>query len=254
MTGGPVSMDEVPTGSARTWDRPDVASLDLPAVMGYIRDRCPWASAHTHHSLQKFLLEETHELLAALDHGERTEIENELGDVLYQVLFHASLIDEAAGEPGSGAAFRRVQEGLRAKLVRRHPHVFDSDGPVPIDEVERRYEAVKAAERAEKVAGTSAAEAPSPSADTVASRLRQSFDSVPRSVPALSRAHAVLDRVERLEARNAPIAGVDLGERLLALVAEAKEAGIDPEAALRNATEEHERRTVEVNTPEESHD
>lgn len=268
----------------RTWERPDTASLDLPEVMALILDRCPWAGAHTHASLQKFLLEETYELLGALDtyeadptdaHAE--EVLGELGDVLYQVLFHAALIDPEHG-------FEMVSRTLKAKLVRRHPHVFDSTGPVPIDEVERRYEAVKAAERAAKadVAGAadgteavsgagagSVAEAPAGESSRVA-RVRASFDSVPTAMPALARAHAVFDRIERLEL-PVPEAGQAspevpaqpgtgdgdpgtgdavaeaegrLGRGILALVQEAREAGVDAEAALRRATAELEAAVV----------
>jgi NTP pyrophosphatase (non-canonical NTP hydrolase) len=268
--------------------------------MSYIRARCPWAAAHTHTSLQKYLLEETYELLAALDAHDRSptdetrrEVLGELGDVLYQVLFHAALLDsaaQAAGEESGGEprlraephppeAFIAVVESLKAKLVRRHPHVFDSDGPVDIEEVERRYEAVKVAERAaadRSAGGAEAAGAPGgaeaagalggaeaadavgalgtadaggSSAATRAAQARASFDSVPVSMPALTRAQSVLGRIERLELAVPAVPRDDregrgdeenhadaIGDELFSLVTRAHRLGIDAESALRQAT------------------
>ena len=274
----------------------DATALSVAEVVAYIRARCPWAAAHTHRTLLPYLIEETYELIAAVESGQRDDVEAELGDVLYQVLFHAALLDdptddsEAAGtapvdpnavrsltgQPVAPAAFGRVGERLRAKLVRRHPHVFDSTGPVPLGEVERRYEAVKAQERAIAAAalqqsgdgaqageGTQASEVPV----SLAQRLKESFASIPPSMPALSRAAAVLSRIERLEvplpdARpqgdsqssgtgdSAPVpaphseagstAEAQFGEQLFDLVLSARAAGVDLEAALRAHT-----RTVE---------
>nr|WP_272902554.1 MazG nucleotide pyrophosphohydrolase domain-containing protein [Brevibacterium daeguense] len=294
--------------------------------MAYIRARCPWAAAHTHTSLQKYLLEETYELLAALDAHDRApgsktrqEVVGELGDVLYQVLFHAALLDSAAGaadvgdgvgaaaaataggavetggavgaaaEEGTGEestgeprlradpcpaeAFTAVVERLKAKLVRRHPHVFDSDGPVDIEEVERRYEAVKVAERQAAVPGAAGAPVAAGAADTAeatdaadparssatarAAQARASFESVPASMPALTRAQSVLGRIERLELPvPAAVAGEHedageeresaeaIGEELFSLVTRAHRLGVDAESALRQATARAEDRVI----------
>lgn len=257
---------ELGGGSDRLqWEKPDTDSLDLAGVMGYIRARCPWAAAHSHTSLQKYLLEETHELIAALDEHDREpgadtreQVIAELGDVLYQVLFHAALLDSAdagcgAGElraePAAPAAMTEVARRLGAKLIRRHPHVFDSTGPVDLAEVERRYEAVKAEERG----GTDSADrdrADSKGGDRVA-QARASFASVPLTMPALARAQSVLGRIDRLELTlpDPGTTGGDhddaaahrttaIGRALFALAARAHAAGIDAEAALRAATSE----------------
>ncbi len=161
------------------WARPDGASLSPARMMAYIRARCPWAGDHTHRTLAPYLLEESAELLAAIIEDERVDadgaatdtdrsaatdaVEAELADVLYQVVFHAALLDERRGA-APGAAWESLQQRLVDKYVRRHPHVFESSHPVPIADVQRRYQDVKSAERAEG----SAAREPSAAAHTEA--------------------------------------------------------------------------------------
>ncbi|WP_420733963.1 MazG nucleotide pyrophosphohydrolase domain-containing protein [Brevibacterium luteolum] len=306
--------------STPRWQRPDTTGMTAAEAVAYLLARCPWGAAQTHTGLQKHLIEETHELIGALDDyaadpHERTaaEVEIELGDVLYQVLFHAALLDRQAaggqalasmrdhedlpGEALTPAAIRRVDARLTEKIIRRHPHVFDSTAPVDIDEVERRYEAIKTAERAaarqqapsrdaagqhdtgteaagEHAAGTEAAGEQAASLDATgqhaAAAARASFDSLPASVPALTRAQAVLGRIERLaldqpdtsgpdtsgpdtsgsdtmpgQAPTASGAEAELGRALFALVSQAHAQGLDAEAALRRVTSEVEDAAVE---------
>ncbi|GAA1366639.1 MazG nucleotide pyrophosphohydrolase domain-containing protein [Brevibacterium luteolum] len=296
--------------STPRWQRPDTTGMTAAEAVAYLLARCPWAAAQTHTGLQKHLIEETHELIGALDDyaadpHERTaaEVEVELGDVLYQVLFHAALLDRKAaggqalasmrdhedlpGEALTPAAIRRVDARLAEKIIRRHPHVFDSTAPVDIDEVERRYEAIKTAERAaarqqapgtdaagEHVSGADAAGEQVASLDSTgqqaAAAARASFDSLPASVPALTRAQAVLGRIERLaldqpdtsgpdvpdpdtsgldttpgQALAASGAEAELGRALFALVSRAHAQGLDAEAALRRVTSEVEDAAVE---------
>ncbi|MCT1921771.1 hypothetical protein M3C63_07855 [Brevibacterium luteolum] len=286
--------------STPRWQRPDTTGMTAAEAVAYLLARCPWAAAQTHTGLQKHLIEETHELIAALDDyaadpHERTAaaVEGELGDVLYQVLFHAALLDRKAaggqalasmrdhedlpGEALTPAAIRRVDARLAEKIIRRHPHVFDSTAPVDIDEVERRYEAIKTAERAaarqqapgtdaagEHVSGADAAGEQVASLDSTgqqaAAAARASFDSLPASVPALTRAQAVLGRIERLaldqpdtsgpdtmpgQAPTASGAEAELGRALFALVSRAHAQGLDAEAALRRVTSEVEDAAVE---------
>ncbi|MCQ9387349.1 nucleoside triphosphate pyrophosphohydrolase [Brevibacterium sp. 50QC2O2] len=251
----PTAPGAEPAGEVR-WERPDTGALDLAGVMAYLRARCPWAAAHTHASLQRYLLEEAYELLAALDGGDAEEIEGELGDVLYQVIFHAALLDESRGL-AQGETLHRVAGRLKGKLIRRHPHVFDSDGPVELAEVERRYEAIKAQERAERAAATGGTADTGAEAGGRGTALADSFASVPVSLPALTRAQAVLDRCQRLSVpavdpgtspTGAPAASAvapppgtgdtpeDFGAELFALVRRAGAAGVDAEAALRAHT------------------
>jgi NTP pyrophosphatase (non-canonical NTP hydrolase) len=104
-------------------------------MMAYIRARCPWAADHTHATLAPYLLEESVELLAAIVEDDPRAVEAELADVLYQVVFHAALLDDRL-ERSPGATWDALQERLVAKYVRRHPHVFDSEHPVPLPEVQ----------------------------------------------------------------------------------------------------------------------
>lgn len=162
MTGGdtdpsgPADID--PRDLREPWAQPDTDALTPASMMAFIRARCPWARAHTHRSLVPYLLEETVELMAALvedeastaeDPGANDAVEAELADVLYQVVFHAALIDDRRGrEPGT--TWGSLQERIVGKYVRRHPHVFDSAHPVPLDEVQRRYQQVKAEEKEQR--------------------------------------------------------------------------------------------------------
>ena len=229
-----------------SWDPVDPAGLTLAEVLSLLRARCPWAAAHTHESLAPFLLEETYELLEAIQqHSEApdaqslAELKKELGDVLYQVLFHAAVIDapqphtRPTGQAAPPTSFAEVEQLLKDKIVRRHRHVFDSTAPWTLEEVEDMYERTKARER--KAEGRQAA--------------KSSFDSLPRTMPALARAAAVIDRAERMgrQLQNPPGASAEeqrIGHELLALVQEAYSRGVDPEKALRAATEAAEKATL----------
>ena len=186
------------------------------AVMRRLRAECPWKQEQTHRSLARYLLEETHETLEAIDTGDATgdwaHLREELGDLLLQVVFHA-VIAEQAGEFDLDDVARDITE----KMVRRNPHVFgpaagSPDAPMDATSVNELWESVKAAEKQR---------------DRVT-------DGLPPGLPALLYADKVLDRLGRAGA--APLVeGDDLGDRLLALVAEAHADGIDPEQALRDA-------------------
>ncbi|MFB9775269.1 MazG nucleotide pyrophosphohydrolase domain-containing protein [Brevibacterium otitidis] len=278
------------------WQRPDTSAMSAAEAVAYLIARCPWGAAQTHTGLQKHLIEETHELIGALDDyaaepnaQTAAEVEGELGDVLYQVLFHAALLDRRAaggqplasmddheelpGEPLAAEAISRIDERLTQKIIRRHPHVFDSSAPVDIAEVERRYEAIKAAERRARQEAAAQGGGPQDPAEQAAAAARASFDSLPASVPALTRAQSVLGRIERLEltppaaepagtsgtatttsgtatTTSGTAAGAAAGEQVLgralfALVAQAHAQGLDAEAALRRVTSEAEAAAVE---------
>src|SRR6185437_325206 len=96
---------------------------ELVAVMARLRGPggCPWDADQTHESLVQYLIEETYELVEAIETGNRDDMLEELGDVLYQVLFHA---DIAAHTPGEDFDIQDVAEHMTQKMVGRHPHVF----------------------------------------------------------------------------------------------------------------------------------
>src|SRR5215471_5559050 len=210
-----------------TDDRPGAALLRLVAVMDRLRVSCPWDARQTHESLAPHLLEECYEALDALESGDPAALRDELGDVLLQVVFHARIAAEAAD--GTGYTIDDVAEGIVAKLIRRHPHVFADVTVSGPEEVKRNWDAIKAAERAE------AAGAPGSVLDTV-----------PFGQPALSLAAQLQRRAERAgvpaDLADLPATGPagdqavsDVGADLFALVARAREAGLDPEIELRAA-------------------
>lgn len=153
----------------------------LVALMGALRapDGCPWDRKQTHESLKPYLLEETYEVLETIDGGNERKLREELGDVLLQVLFHSQI----AAESGT-FTIDDVLEELAAKLIRRHPHVFDKHGGTGAlsngEQVLTQWEEIKRAERQADGAGTSA------------------LDGVPKTMPALLRAYQTQARAARV--------------------------------------------------------
>jgi XTP/dITP diphosphohydrolase len=193
------------------------ALVELAAVMARLRRECAWKAGQTHLSLVRYLLEETYELVEAIETGDPAHLREELGDLLLQIVFHA----EIAAEDGV-FDIEDVAADLVAKLRRRNPHVFGADGEgSPIDpEAIRRIEPVEINEQWERI--------------KAAEKQRSGLmDGVPEELPALTRAVKALDRMERAGEAVDP-GGDELGDRLLALVVEARAAGVDPEQALRS--------------------
>ena len=121
--------------------------LEFADVMRRLRAECPWKAAQTHASLARFLLEETHETVEALDTGDVAHLREELGDLLLQVFLHTAIAEEA-GE----FTMDDVIAGLTAKMKRRNPHVFGPEAAsgrrYTLEDVEKLWSAAKAAERA----------------------------------------------------------------------------------------------------------
>ncbi|NQW92204.1 MazG family protein [Curtobacterium sp. VKM Ac-2861] len=143
---------------------------------------CVWNRAQTHATLARYAVEESYELVDAIDDGDPDDVREELGDVLYQVVLHAG-IAERAGE----FTLEDVAAGVRDKMVRRHPHVFGDETADTVDDVVRVWRAAKAAE---KSARTSA------------------LDGVPRAMPPLERAVKLLERLEEHGAADTAVASV----------------------------------------------
>ncbi|HEY5336349.1 MAG TPA: MazG family protein [Mycobacteriales bacterium] len=198
-------------------DLPGARLLDAVAVMDRLRSPggCPWDAEQTHASLAPYLIEETYEAYQAIEDGAiDTDLREELGDVLLQVLFHARLAEERE-QPWS---VDDVAAGLVAKLVGRHPHVFADASASDAGEVERTWDLIKAQEKGR----TSV------------------VDGVPLSQPALSLAAKLVGRARK---NDLPVALDDaaadasadelVGRALFGIVARARAQGVDPEAALR---------------------
>jgi MazG family protein len=190
-------------------------------VVRRLRAECPWDRQQTHQSLRHHLLEEAYEVLEALDHldveaGEGFDaLEEELGDLLFQVFLHATL----ATEEGR-FTLEDVVRGISDKLVGRHPHVFGDATVDSADEVAERWERLKKAEKGRASV----------------------MDGIPATLPALAYALKVqrkaasqgVDWRTLVEGDDAPGA---LGRRLLDIVDDARTAGDDPETELRVAAE-----------------
>ena len=122
-------------------DLPGAHLLDLVATMDRLRVECPWDAQQTHQSLAPHLLEEPFEALEALESGDEQALCEELGDVLLQVMFHARIAAER--DDGTGFDVDDVADGIVAKLVRRHPHVFADVSVSGAEEVKRNWDEIK---------------------------------------------------------------------------------------------------------------
>jgi len=238
--------DRGPTAGARGPERVggdlNAAILGLDELVRTLREQCPWDREQTHTSLRRYLLEETYEALEALDAragmdagGDRgvehldRDLCEELGDLLYQVWFQAHL----ASERGA-FGITDVAEGVREKLVSRHPHVYGDVEAPDADAVRANWDAIKLREKGR---------------DSV-------MDGIPQTLPALLRAVKVQKRAAAAgltsndwpqgpfsetegaltELQAAP-SEHGFGELLLAAVELGRRLKVDPEDALRSATE-----------------
>jgi XTP/dITP diphosphohydrolase len=174
---------------------------------------CPWDAAQTHESLTKYLLEEAYEVIEAIEIGDGQLLREELGDLLLQVLFHARIASEAP----DGFGIDDVATDLVEKLIRRHPHVFEGVPAGSAEQLNETWERQKVEEKGR----TSAA------------------DGVPLDQPALALTAKLIARARRADLDVTAPSGTGIGERLFALVAEAVDAGVDPEAALRGTARQY---------------
>jgi XTP/dITP diphosphohydrolase len=225
----------VPTEVLRgSVDLPGSRLLDLVTTMTVLREQCPWDAKQTHSTLAPHLLEEPYEALEALENGDHGAFREELGDVLLQVLFHAEVASER--DDGTGYTIDDVADGIVAKLVRRHPHVFADVAVSGPDDVALNWDQIKKAERAQQA---------SP-ADEPASAL----DGVPFGQPGLSLASQLQRRAGRAGVPDDLLTGggpgdetaPSLGDQLFALVATARAADLDPELELRAAARRYQDR------------
>lgn len=208
-------------------------------VVAHLRapEGCPWDREQDHASLRPHLLEETYELLDALDKNDVKAMEEELGDLLLQILMHAQIAHEE-GEFDLTDVFRTIHH----KIVKRHPHVFGNLKVADSDEVLRNWETIKANERVENG-----------KAD------KGLLDSIPRYLPALNQAEQYQERAARVGFDWKDLDGVlqkvneelveisqtsdpqskreEFGDLLFSLVNVARWLGIDAESALRTANE-----------------
>ncbi len=181
---------------------------DLVGLIARLRapDGCPWDKAQNHVSLRPYILEEAHEVIAAIDEGEATALADELGDVLLQVLLHSQIAAEE-----DQFTIDDVIKGLSRKMIRRHPHVF-ADAPSDMESVHQSWESIKSKEKASKV-----------------------------TLPTLLAARKLIARLGILPDQMAQAEYPDdesaAGGVILTSIAKVLQKGIDPEIALRKSIE-----------------
>ncbi len=213
---------------------------ELVALVARLRDPggCPWDRKQTHISLRPHLLEESYELLEAIDAGDEAGIAEELGDLLVHVAFHSDM-----GRRAGAFTAQDVLDQAYQKLIRRHPHVFGDDRPIEsADQVVERWEEIKRRE----------------------GKTRRVADAVPSAMPALAYAAGIQHRVEQsgiewrtgnaaevqhdlpatLRARLQALVDADapdreeaVGRLLFEMVRDCREMSVDPETALRRASQ-----------------
>ena len=189
---------------------------DLVEIMAILRGEggCPWDREQDHKSIRQNLLEEAYEAAEAIDLDNADMLREELGDVLLQVVFHAQM----EREKGS-FTIDDVADGICKKLILRHPHIFGDVQVANSAEVLANWDEIKKKEKAQKT-------------------VTDTLTGVARSLPALMRAEKVIKKAKK-GGYSTEFSDPDneIGEKLFALVREAREKGVDPERALERATD-----------------
>ncbi|MBS0620395.1 MAG: MazG family protein [Verrucomicrobia bacterium] len=178
-------------------------------------DGCDWDKKQTFLTLQPYILEETHEVLEAVDLGDMSKIAEELGDLLYVIVFYGKL-----AEKEGNFSIRDILTTIREKLIRRHPHVFGDVKVDGVDDIVKNWEKIKKQEKGEKK--------------------ESALDGLPPALPALVRCQKVLKRMAKAhyppaEKPISPCSEEEIGEEILQSVLRAEISGIDAESALRRA-------------------
>jgi MazG family protein len=216
---------------------------DLVALQARLRapGGCPWDREQTHHTLKTYLIEETYEVLDALEHGDPKELTEELGDLLLQILFHADI-----GREAGRFDIADVISGIHEKLVRRHPHVFGKVKADTPEQVLKNWVQLKAKEKKDAAPATQL--------------LPSALEGIPRSLPALIEAHQLTRRAAQVGFDWETVEGIftklleetselrvalsqpdgsrreeEVGDLLFVAVNLARFLGFDPEVALKHS-------------------
>jgi ATP diphosphatase len=256
---------------ASTRATPAAAIADLVAIMAALRtpgSGCPWDLQQTFRTIAPYTIEEAYEVADAIERGDMAALEDELGDLLLQVVYHARMAEEQ-----QAFSFQDVVAAIAAKMVRRHPHVFGSEAERAAGAAPGFWERIKAQERAEK------ASAPHPDPLPAAGERGPAvsvLDGIPVALPALTRAVKLQDKAARVGFDWPALAPVldklkeeiaefeealaaaqpagdgapgdrahmeqELGDLLFVVANVARHLAIDPEAALRSANQKFVRR------------
>jgi tetrapyrrole methylase family protein/MazG family protein len=210
----------------------------LLKIMAELRGEggCPWDRQQTHRSLIPFLVEETYELIDAIESGEDAPLREELGDVLLQVVFHAQI----AAERGA-FSFQDVAAAITDKLVNRHPHVFGGDSLDSAEEVHRNWHEAKMKGRASALEGVPAGQPALLWANQISGRAARTGFEWRSVAEILEKAEEELVEIRRAlepagENGGREALEEELGDLLFAIVNLARWLKLDPEGALRGAT------------------
>ncbi|MDQ6675696.1 MAG: nucleoside triphosphate pyrophosphohydrolase [Acidobacteriota bacterium] len=219
---------------------PEDHFAELVAIMARLRapGGCPWDREQTFQTIKPFLLQETYEVLDAIDREDFSELASELGDLLLQAVFFSQMASEAGHFTISDAL-----QAINQKLIRRHPHIFGTETAATEADVRRRWNEIKASEKDTPIAV---------------------LDSVPRSLPALVEAEQIssraaargfdwqspIDILDKLDEERAELAQAhtpaeveeELGDILFTVVNLARHLKVDPEQALRRTNAKFRRR------------
>ena len=187
---------------------------------------CPWDKEQTLFTLQPYLLEEVHELLEAIDSLNPKDMAQELGDVLYTLIFIAKL-----GEREKKFTLEEAIDEISSKLIRRHPHIFGDVKTQDLEEISRNWEEIKKQEFKER---------------------KNILDGIPASLPALARAQKIIRKMKRFNKKEMPVqtcsAEEELGQKLWELLEIADEKGWNAEDILRRTASLHEEKFRQKNT------
>ncbi|MGB0683266.1 MAG: nucleoside triphosphate pyrophosphohydrolase [Magnetovibrionaceae bacterium] len=220
--------------------------LGIMAALRHPESGCPWDVEQTFETIAPYTIEEAYEVADAIQQGDMAELKSELGDLLLQTVFHARMAEE-----DGQFTFADVARDISDKMVRRHPHVFGDEKVSDAEAQTANWEAIKAAERAEKAEGYVSA-----------------LEGLTRGLPSLMRAQKLQKRASRIgfdwddavqvldkvreetdevaeelggDARPARLEE-EIGDLLFAVVNLARKSGVDPDKALRDGNDKFEKR------------
>ncbi len=177
---------------------------------------CEWDRKQTFLSLQPYVLEEAHEVVEAVDEDDDRKIVEELGDLLYTIVFYGKL-----AEKNGRFSMREIVETVKEKLIRRHPHVFGETKVDGVDDIVKNWEKIKAEEKKDD-------------------KRQSALDGIPPTLPALPRAQKIVTRIQRshaslLSEETETATEKEIGDQLVQLILRAEHNHIDAESALRRA-------------------
>lgn len=181
---------------------------------------CPWDHTQTFTSLQPYVLEEAHEVIEAVDHNDDQKIIEELGDLLYTVVFYAKLAEQQ-----ERFSMREILIAIKDKLIRRHPHIFSGLKVEAVDEIVQNWEKIKKQEKQGE-------------------KRESALDGIPATLPTLVKAQKTIKKMIRAKApllaelidqtdAAEPLTEAGAGEALIALLVRSEQEEIDVESALR---------------------